>query len=119
MTNSDQPSLSGERTYFVAPGNCPNGDGGCYVGPAIGSPNYEIIATDYDNYALIFSCTRISKEILYVLTRAPVDQAQLDEYLSIAQAAVPSYDMSLLNTPDVQGEQCTYAPSKSSDLFLH
>ena len=81
VTNSDQPSLSGERTYFVAPGHCPNGDGGCYVGPAIGSPNYEIIATDYDNYVAIFSCTRFSKEILYVLTRAPVDQAQLDEYL--------------------------------------
>merc|ERR1712212_180076 len=45
---------------------------GRQIGPPPTSPNYNIIETDYDNYALVYGCRAIAgtkSEKLYVLTR--------------------------------------------------
>mmetsp|Transcript_37221 Transcript_37221/g.50499 ORF Transcript_37221/g.50499 Transcript_37221/m.50499 type:complete len:159 (-) Transcript_37221:183-659(-) len=86
VLNSDQDTLSSPRTYANLTGHCPDGNGNCWVGPVIGNPNYQIVDTDYDSYSIIFSCSVISEQILYILTRDPViSTSQLNSLLAIAK----------------------------------
>ena len=120
MLNSDQASLHSGRDYANLTGHCPNGDGNCWVGPVIGNANYQIVDTDYTTYSIVWSCSPVSEQIFYILARDPiVSQSQLNQYISMAKAAVPTYNFNNLNTPDVQGSMCHYASNSSwSNLVL-
>jgi lipocalin len=83
--------------------------------------NYNVIATDYDNYAAVYMCWPASyfeyaMEVVYVYTREPeyvIDDAVTADITAKIQAIAPSYDPSKSYTP-TQGDKCDYENAQST-----
>ena len=76
-------------------------------------PNYNVLATDYENYTIVYDCTdfgsRLKSEVLWILTRDPVPSDEvLNEAKSIIAEKLPSYDMSKKSHYTRQGDSCPY-----------
>ena len=69
---------------------------------------YLVLDTDYDTYALVYSCSPLDMQYFYILGREPtMDQALIDSLNEQGRQRLPNYDWSLA-TLDVQGEGCLY-----------
>uniref|UniRef100_A0A7S3CRL8 Lipocalin/cytosolic fatty-acid binding domain-containing protein n=1 Tax=Strombidium rassoulzadegani TaxID=1082188 RepID=A0A7S3CRL8_9SPIT len=103
-----------ERTYFPGSARCDPGLGQCYVSfPGLPAPeysNYIVAYTDYDNYAIVYSCQeRDLKKLVTVLSRDSLFDFRLhDEAIQKVTELVPGYDLDRLYAP-YQGDKCTYA----------
>ena len=67
--------------------------------PDLGNkPNYFVLDTDYDNYAIVYSCDDylgglFTFDLLWILTRdTSINDAQLGQITSTIERKVPSYD---------------------------
>ena len=93
---------------------CEQGVGNCYVSffnlPYPEQPNYQILATDYDNFTIVYSCSEMyGNQIAWVLSRTPVmSEEDLTAALMLLKQKVPSFDLSTLTPQTPQGEVCTY-----------
>jgi len=89
--------------------------------PPSATPNYNVIGTDYDNYALVYDCRQISnyekEESLYVLTRERqptqevVDQAYkglTDQGISLEGIQLNTQTNCPTVTPDSGPQESTY-----------
>merc|ERR1711973_968028 len=89
--------------------------------PPSATPNYNVIDTDYDNYALVYNCRQISnnekEESLYVLTRerqpaqGVVDQAYkglTDQGISLEGIQLNTQTNCPAVTPDSAPQELTY-----------
>mmetsp|Transcript_27241 Transcript_27241/g.19645 ORF Transcript_27241/g.19645 Transcript_27241/m.19645 type:complete len:192 (-) Transcript_27241:91-666(-) len=111
--NSCEQPGSDYRTGGKAKAECINDEGSCFVifyGIKSWRPNYLVIDTDYDNYALVYSCNWLfQKEILYILSRDPTpSEEEYQTYLQKAADALPLYDFDDFAPMDVQGSSCSY-----------
>ena len=75
-------------------------------------PNYNIISTDYDNYAFVYSCDNLSdnkkRESAWILTRTPkISDEKLKEYKMMLKIMYPTLDQSEMKTV-LQGPACDY-----------
>jgi lipocalin len=83
--------------------------------------NYNVMATDYDNYAAVYMCWPASyfetaMEIVYVYTRDPeyvISDAARAEIDAKIQAVAPSYDSSKSYYPK-QGDSCNYDDAQAA-----
>ena len=77
--NSYQDKDFGEREYATGWGSCPDESGQCYVQfwyiPPF-SPNYIVLATDYESFSIVYSCDWKSSS-LWILTRDQVPDPML------------------------------------------
>ena len=71
--NSQQSKSFGNRTAATGTGRCPDASGRCYVsfyGPEPATPNYQVISTDYETFAIVYGCqTNYFKPNLWYLAR--------------------------------------------------
>lgn len=62
--------------------------------------DYEVLSTDYENYAIVYSCSSLylaKAEYLWVLTRnQEVNDSVVFEALNIIKAKLPKYDQTLI-----------------------
>jgi len=83
--------------------------------PDFPTGDYRVIATDYDNYAVVYACTYIpfkmvAFEQVWVLGRDPVYSQEAEEAVKAAMAAkVPLYGFEENLERTVQGDFCPYA----------
>jgi lipocalin len=115
VDNTCQGKDFGPRFGSAGDGSCPDNNGQCYVAfynePYPSAPNYIIVDTDYLNYSIVYSCTNFRAYLWYLSRTAQVDQAWRDNVQSIAMAALPNFNFSMMVNPaigDIQGPQCTY-----------
>ena len=72
--NSLQDANFDARYGKQGTGYCPDATGHCFVhfgGPQPTKSNYQIVATDYTSYSVVYACGGI-KEFLWLLSRQPV-----------------------------------------------
>ena len=78
--NSEQDADFGPRSGITGTGYCPDASGQCFVsfGPQSAAleatnqkPNYSVIDTDYDSYAIVYACGFLHN-FLWLLSREPV-----------------------------------------------
>ena len=90
----------------------PNGQ--CIVsffGQKFDAPNYKIIDTDYDSYAMVYDCSENDMAYLWILSRTPtMDQTLFDSLNAQAAQKLPNYDFNNAAI-DVQGDEghCYYS----------
>ena len=77
-------------------------------------PNYKVLATDYYNYSVVYSCNKNGwggkTEYMWILTRDSQPSASdKDKYKSIAKTAVPTYDHEHVIYPR-HDSSCDYDP---------
>ena len=74
--------------------------------------NYSVLATDYDNFAIVYNCSDFkvaTTEVLWILGREPVMDADvLKQAEAIIAEKLPSYDMSKKSYYTKQGDKCPY-----------
>ena len=103
VSNSLQDVNYGARKVVVGQGNCPNGDGHCFVhfyGPEPSKPNYKVVETDYETYSIVYACS-VFKSYLWLLTRsAVVDDALVNQMLATAKAKLPNFDFTTMDARD-------------------
>ena len=87
--------------------------------------NYSVMDTDYDTYAIVYSCASIwwgfaSFEYLWVLTREPeIPDDLLQTLADKIEDALPDYEFWENTVKTVQGEEnCSYGdrPETATDL---
>ena len=75
-------------------------------------PNYHILATDYDSFAIIYNCmegTFWSYENLWIKTRVPVaDESLQQAAFDIIQDQLPHYEIDEWLHLTKQGDKCDY-----------
>jgi hypothetical protein len=108
-------------TNSTGKGYAPDANGLIYVsfyGPQPANPNYQVISTDYETFAIVYGCEPgYPKPNLWYLSRTPtISNALLAQMQATAESALPNFDFSTL-VPDIQGSQCTYAAA-TQDGFL-
>ena len=93
----------------------PNGQ--CIVsffGQKFTEPNYLVMDTDYDTYAMVYACEPNDMAYLWILSRTPtLDQDILDSLNAQAAERLPNYDFSKAYQ-NTQGDRCTYNTYKSA-----
>ena len=79
-----------------------------FFGKQYDEANYKIIDTDYENYAMVYTCDDIA--YFWILSRTPtMDQALIDSLNAKAAKMLPNYDFTNAMI-DVQGEdKCSYS----------
>ncbi len=81
--------------------------------------DYEVLATDYDNYALIYSCSGLyfgKAEYIWILTREEtVDDSVIFSALQTLKQKVPDYDQTQIYRTQ-QGGSCKYLPNQNSSV---
>ena len=101
--NSGQDANYGPREGLAGNAKCPPGsefgEGRCYVSfygaPWEAEPNYNIIDTDYDNYAIIYSCDDF--QYLWFLARdTELSDELYDQLIETVKEKLPNYDLSQL-----------------------
>ena len=75
--------------------------------------DYRVLSTDYDNYAIVFSCSNSfilwKTEFVWIFSRARlVSPADLDLYLGKLTDQLSYYNYEKFHQTD-QGDKCTYA----------
>ena len=86
------------------------------VGDLNEPPNYGIIDTDYDNYAIVYHCSRrffdtMHRESFWILTRTPtIDNEMLDKVYAIVGEKLPGYWNWTWRQRPIQGESFCYYP---------
>ena len=96
-----------------ARGSCADKTGRCKVVffhvPVL-KPNYWVIDTDYENYSVVYACSRhTGTPYLYFLTREPtITEDYYNELRGKAAALLPKFNVDDLAPRDVQGDKCTY-----------
>ena len=78
-------------------------------------PNYFIMDTDYDSYAMVYACVPDAPAKLYIMSREQtMDDATFNSLLSQAKDKLPHYNFN--KTMKVkQGGDCTYG--NKNDAF--
>ena len=86
--------------------------------------DYRVLATDYENFALVYSCENYylaKTEYIWVLTRSQiVDQSVVSKVLSILSEKVPDYDQTQVRRT-LQGDahKCKYlSEGVKASVFL-
>ena len=107
MHNSSQNSSFGRRTASTGKGYAPDANGLIYVsfyGPQPANPNYQVISTDYETFAIVYGCEPgYPKPNLWYLSRTPtISNALLAQMQATAKSALPNFDFSTL-VPVIQG----------------
>ena len=122
--NSTQDDFDSPRSGLGAKAKCPAdgaGEGQCAVAfsPAEGFSfaGYEIVFTDYDNFAVVYGCGRFPGVALtYILSRTPVlDEDLLKTAQQIIAEKLPNYNMDDLYYDTQDLEKCTY-PEKIPEV---
>merc|ERR1719189_1090155 len=75
------------------------------------SPNYNVVATDYENYALIFSCQKIlfwKVEYAWILSRAR-DFRDTPQFSQVRQMAVDDFGLQTENNIFEKQTDCTFS----------
>lgn len=71
-------------------------------------PDYRVVATDYDNYSIVYNCLEEDMAYLWVLSRTnTLSQELQDEVFAIIQEQLPNFDLNNEDF-DVQNSQCLY-----------
>ena len=111
VDNTSQNSTFGTRFGIDGNGLCPNNNGQCFVSffdaPFPEKPNYNIVATDYVDYSIVYSCSAFRPYLWYLSRNATVTQEWRDARKAQAQAALPNFNFNVMIDP-VQGSNCTY-----------
>jgi len=78
--------------------------------------DYRVLATDYENWALVYSCDNFMiarSEYIWVLTRdQQPSEAYVLEALNTLKAKVPTYDQTQIRRT-LQGGACKYLPNNA------
>jgi len=114
VENTSQEAGFGARGGVIGTGYCPDATGQCFVafyGPLPDETNYQVIATDYDNYSLVYTCdTEQDFVFLYYLSRTPVPSEEFFlNMVALTVELLPNFDFDTL-VSESQGDQCTYQP---------
>ena len=120
--NSSQAFI-GPRFGVHGQAKCPaeTGPGQCFVKfffQKFDTPNYQIIATDYDNYSVIYACHETSKAFLWIMSRTPTLSDELLKQAQVKAAlTLQHFDFDNMLT-DVQGEEngCKYVANESEAI---
>ena len=100
------------RVGVHAKAKCTN-TGACYVsffGKAVPVPNLTVLETDYETYAINYSCNAEEGSVLlWINTREPtVSEEFFNEIYAKAMKLVPSFDESTFEPRLTQGDMCSY-----------
>ena len=87
--------------------------------------NYDIVATDYTSYAIVYSCSpflanAFCLEYLWVLSREAYDAESADtaafysQVLAIIDVDLPGYDLTLLKTTNQNFDDCTWVDAAAT-----
>ena len=108
--NSSQGKLHGPRFGLKGNAYCPSdtsqyGEGQCYVRffnqEWESEPNYLVIDSDYDNYAIVYTCGEDDMQYLWFMAREPTLSDELyDSMLATTKLAVPHYDFTKFTKDD-------------------
>jgi len=84
--------------------------------------DYEVLATDYNTYALVYSCSNFyvaKSEYIWVLTRAQFpDEQVIYNALQTLKAKVPDYDQTNIRRTS-HGGSCKYLQTSEVQIWLN
>lgn len=83
--------------------------------------DYEVLDTDYDNYAIVYSCTSVyvaKSEYIWVLTRERnPDESVIFQALQTLKARLPEYDQTQVRRTN-QGATCKYLQESTTSASI-
>lgn len=120
VNNSELRQGQSQRSVAEAKGKCPSSEAKCSVnfGPDflehidIALGKYWVLRTDYENYAIVYSCSEIfsfyHSEYLWILTREKnPSQEAIEMYYDLAVNGI-GYPANDLRRQTIQGGDCIY-----------
>lgn len=111
VDNTSQNAQFGPRFGIYGNGLCPNNNGQCYVaffdGPFPTNPNYNVIATDYFDYSIVYSCSAFRAYVWYLSRTSTVTAEWLNARQQQAAALLPNFNFNVMLN-QTQGQQCSY-----------
>ena len=90
-----------------------------FFGQSTGEPNYNVIDTDYETYAMIYNCVENDDSVPFftIISRTPkMDHALFSTLTAKAETMLPNYDWSLVRITK-QGEDCNYGSAKADSTL--
>ena len=103
-----------DRMGVPAVARCQTPWGACFVeffGQGSETPNYNVIGTDYENWAITYDPTRkTGEELVWVLSRTPqLPKEFVPVVFKTLQEKLPNFNPALWDTLTYQGKECDYA----------
>ena len=115
LTESTEWGSLSKRKSITGHATCasPDKTGACEVqffSDFKGTPNYNVIDTDYENYTIVYDCNENSQnQIVWILSRTPVmSDATLVKVMAILAEKVPNFSPTHFDGITYQGDQCSY-----------
>lgn len=115
--NTSEGRFEGPRFGIHGDAKCPGEPGQCFVKffkwqKWEKSSNYRVVATDYDNYSVVYNCGEEDMAYLWILSRTnSLSQELQDSIWATVQEQLPNFDLNK-EVPDLQ-DGCHYAKSKN------
>ena len=116
--NSSQSKNFGRRFGVHGDAQCTDASGWCYVsffGAEVTEPDYLVVDTDYDNWAVVYSCADEIPALWFLSRTTSLTADQISAMNKIAHKNAPNYPYEKQSST-VHNSKCKYTGNSTSYL---